>query len=511
MDPQNWQGLGRISAVIWCVLCLSLLGSGQSQAQEPGHQEETAISQELQQWQVLAISPGVKVLSQSYSNPGKVLPSDKDPEEVAQDWLADKGMEEGRNFMQEKLLYLSVGSAAINAKPSDPGFIDSRYLAFQRAELMAKAKTAIFLGVDLTTERGSSEREINPEERAAMEDIVKASSTIQGNAKMMEIKDTIYGLFQKTKILAHAKLDKAIEEAGSEATDEQRKLERKKEAAKTKRDRSKRLRNISEASVKAAACAFADVQGTQTIQAFEGSFHGNYKVVVISLWSQNLQRMVDSMQRGIAPRGLPRKVAKEEVSKQLPKGPEELACLSGVRAYINQDGEHVLLSFGQAGVEVIGGREDKAYEVAGKKARLRAMAAMRTFMGEKVAFSNTEELMEVLALYAGELQGEGEQEYRSISQFQEKIQAVAKKQKITGIHGLLTKELTHPFTDKSMVLKVIAWSPSSQALSNQLKKDIEHGVASPKAVKSADSPPKEETPARKGLITSGEGADEDAW
>ena len=70
-------------------------------------------------------------------------------------------------------------------------------------------------------------------------------------------------------------------------------------------------------------------------------------------------------------------------------------------------------------------------------------------------------LKEALALYASEAQDGGDSEYRSISQFQEKIQAVAAKQKITGLHGLTTKELVHPFTDKPMVLKVMAWSPSS--------------------------------------------------
>ena len=140
------------------------------------------------------------------------------------------------------------------------------------------------------------------------------------------------------------------------------------------------------------------------------------------------------------------------------------------------------------------------------------MAAMRTFMGEKLAFSATEELLEVLALYASEYQEDtGAQDYKSISQFQENIRAVSKKQKITGLHGLMTKELTHPFTDKPMVLKVMSWSPSSQAMAQELKQAIEHKPESTEPAKTPAVKKKVESPARKGVISSGQGADKDAW
>jgi hypothetical protein len=467
-------------------------------AQEPGAGEKAAISGEAQAWQVLATSPGVKVLSQVTHNPGRILEKGKNPLETAQDWLAENNLEEGRNLKNKKLLYISIGAATVNARPEDPGFIDSRFLAFQRAELEAKAKTAIFLGADLTTSKGASEREINPEERAALKDILNASPRLKRTTKAMNVDGSIFELFEKSNISIRTKPDKAIREA----------------AVESKTKKINRLRNISETSMKAAACAFAEVQGSQVIQAFEGSYHKNYQVVIITLWSQNLQKMVDSMVSGRALFGLERKKAKTEITGQLPENPKKLACMSGVRAYINQHGEHVLLAFGQAGVEVIGGREDKAYEKAGKKARLRALASMRTFMGEKVAFTASEELAEALALYADEYKGgEGSQEYKSISQFQEKIRAVSNRQKLTGVHGLLTKELIHPFTDKPMVLKIMAWSPSSQKMAQDIKQAIEykpeHSYGQKR--KEAIAVEEKEIIKRKGIISSGDGADEDAW
>ncbi|MEA3420323.1 MAG: hypothetical protein U9Q97_01445 [Acidobacteriota bacterium] len=511
MQSQTLRGLGFVLWFVWCVLGLSLLGCTLSLAQEPGQHEKAAISHEAQEWKVPATSPGVKVLSEHRKAPGKVLHSGINPLDVAYNWLSEQGLEEGRNFYQGKLLYISTGAASINATPADPGYIDSRFLAFQRAELEAKAKTAIYLGIDLTTERGSSEREINPEERAALEEIVNASPTLQKNATLMGVTDTIYGFFQKAKILAGAKLDQEIKKTGVEVTEERLEAKRRMVAIQTRRDMAGRLRNISEASLKASACAFADVQGTQIMQSFEGSYHDNYQVVVITLWSHNLQRLVDSMRRGTAPMALPRKQAKKKVANQLPEDPKELSCLTGVRAYIDQNGEHVLLSFGQSGVEVLAGRKDKAYALAGKKARLRAMAAMRTFMGEKMAFSSTEDLKEVLALYAGEYQGDtGVQDYQSISQFHERIRGISEKQRITGISNLLTRELIHPFTDKPIVFKVMSWSPSAQAAAQKLKRTIKHGSEKQHRSK-AIAQPQEQTSARKGIISSGEGADKDAW
>ncbi|OCC14202.1 putative periplasmic protein [Dissulfuribacter thermophilus] len=499
-----------VAAGCLIVMLVSIVSS--IDASGPEADEKAAVASEVQEWRVFATSPGVKILSESTSHPGVVLPHGRNPVEAAYEWLDNKGFEEGRNLYKGKLLYISVGTAVINARPSDPNFIDSRYLAFQRAELEAKAKTAIFLGVDIATRRGSSEREINPEERKELERIINFSANFRKKAAQAGILDQLYTIAKKSARLVEAKLDRQLMDSGVDVAAEKANKARKKAAANARRARLNKLRNISQVSLKAAACAFADVQGTQTIQTFEGSYHNGYQVVVITLWSLNMQRMVDTMVEGRGPAPLPRKRAKQEVLAQLPSDPSQLACLSGVRVFINQHGEHVLLAFGQAGVKVIGGRKDKAYALAGKKARLRAMAAVRSFMGERVFFAATEDMMEVLAQYLDEATGEGSDEYHAISKFQEKIEAVARCQKVRGLHGLFTKELKHPFTGRPMVLKVMAWSPQSQAAAMELGKAIEKGagaVAHPRPKRQVA--PLGPVPEKKGLVSSGEGADPDAF
>lgn len=479
-------------------------------AREPGRGEKAAVSQEAEQWQVLATSPDVKVVSQRIiSHPGVVLNTNEKPMDAAYDWLDKMGLEEGRNLLHGKLLYVSVGAAVVNAKPSDPAYIDSRYMAFQRAELQAKANTAIYLGVDLSTSRGSSDREINPEERKALMRLYNSSKTLQENAEKTGVAKTIKTLFRKSARLAEAKLDKALEKSGVDVKGEKKKRQNRARAQKTK---LQRLREISDTSVKTAASAFSEVQGTQVIQSFEGSYKKNYQVVVITLWSENLQKLVDSMISGTAPYRMDKKQAKASIMKQLPADPRELACLTGVRAYINQYGENVLLAFGQAGVEVIGGREDKAFMLAEKKARLRAMGALREFMGETVAFNSTEKLQEILGLYAGEYQGdEGSQEYRSISQFSEMVRGEAAKQKIVGVYHLLDRELKHPFTDRPMVLQVMAWSPASQKLAKEVRHKIENKRRDAAGPVHDYVRPVRNVPTKKGTISSGAGADPDAW
>jgi hypothetical protein len=511
MKSRRQSQLSRFCRIGFLGLGVFLMGPACSHGQQAVQQEKMVVTQKVE-WQVLATSPGVEVVIDGLSNPGRVLTAGQNARDAAQNWLLDKNLEEGRNLVDGKLVYVSVGAATVNARYTDPAFIDSRFLAFQRADLEAKAKTAIFLGVDLSTSRGSMEREINPQERAELEEIVNASPEMQANLQRMGIRDTVYSLFDKATRLMDAKLDKALKESGVDVAAE---AKQKQATEQAKRDRLSQLRNISDASFKAAACAFADVQGTQVIQAFEGSYHGNYQVVVITLWSQNLQRLVDIMKTGTAVHRMPLKQANQEVSRQLPTNPNELACLTGVRAYINQRGEHVLLAFGQAGVEVIGGRQDKAFELADKKARNRAMAAIRAFMGEKLAFAASEKLREALALYANEYQpGGGTEEYRSISQFQEMIAAQAERQKISGIHGLANKELKHPFTDRPMVLSVMAWSPASQEQAKGVGKAIEKGadaVPPPPPPPQSKPRPQDQVPGREGVINSGQGADKRAY
>ena len=491
-------------------LCLLLIIPS-AFAQEPGQAKKPEAFADAEKWQVMATSPGVKVVSEQQKNPGEVIFSDERPKDAAYNWLMAEGLEEGRNVYKGKLLYISVGSAAVNATPQDESYIDSRYLAFQRAALEAKAKTAIYLGVDLTTERGSSEREINPAERAALKNIYETSDTLQQNAEEMGVSGRINSILKKASRLTEAKLDEALKESGVDLEKEKERREARKAA---RRDRLQNLRSISDASVKAAASAFAEVQGTQVIQAFEGSYHGNYQVVVVTLWSKNLERMVKMMQYGAAPMQMPKKQAKDVVVRQLPDKDHELACLTGVRAYINQRGEHVLLAFGQAGVEVVGGRADKAFERAEDQARLRAMGALRNFMGERVAFSANEELREALALYASDYQGGGgESEYHAISQFNQMIEAQAEKQRITGAYSVYYRELKHPFTDRPMVLKVLAWSPESQAMAEDVQQMIQQEeIGSSTGGQGEQQPSNRETvPEREGTISSGEGADSDAF
>ncbi len=61
-----------------------------------------------------------------------------------------------------------------------------------------------------------------------------------------------------------------------------------------------------------------------------------------------------------------------------------------------------------------------------------------------------------------------------------------------------------------MVLKVMAWSPASQTMAAEVKEMIRHGADREKAEKPSAMDNKPRNPARKGVISSGEGGDLDA-
>lgn len=462
------------------------------------------------EWKVMLTGPGVKVISEEQFSPMNITDDLQSPEDAAQDWMVNKQWEQGRNYKKGKLIYISVGAASVNAKPDDPGYIDSRFLAYQRAELEAKAKTALFMGVDLTTERGSSEREINPQERAALEEIVNASPTLRKNLDAYNIKDKVYRWFEKGAEIIDQKLDRAIEDSGGDPAKTNKKMKEQKKAKAVKKTRQTNLSNISEASFKAAASSFSDLQGTQVFKTFEGSYRGNYQVVVVTMWSLNLQKIADSMQTGQVPLGLSAKKARAELKKQLQGDASKWSSRVGVHSYINQDGENVILAYGQSGVNVIAGRADKAFELAGKKAKSRAYAAMRSFMSEKVAFTLTEELREVLALYANDLgdSDDDSSEYKAFNQLQETIKSVSEQKSITGVFSVMKKEIDkHPFTGKPVVIQVMGWSPSSQKMAKQMKNEMKPKKESlPKTTSK-----KVKTEYKKGIISSDDDPNDDAY
>ena len=466
-------------------------------AQEPGQSEKAAVSAESSQWQVLATSPGVKVIIENQGSPGFVLKNSENPLDAASNWLTSKGLQQGRMIKNDKLLYISVGAATIMAKPDEEEFIDSRYLAFQRAELDAKAKLAMTLGVDLSTERGSANLRTSPKERQALKELYSSSKALQNSAEKAGIADRIKSIFDKATRLAETKLDNALEEA--EATPEKNKAD----------NNILKSININDTSLKASAAAYTEVQGAQVIQTFEGSYRDSYMVVVVTLWSQNIQKLVDSMISGQNPAQLDPVTAKKEIIKQLPTNPDELMCLTGVRAYINERGERTLLAFGQAGV-MDTGEEAMDYMDAHEAAGLRALSALRTFMGETVLKNSTTEVYEALARYVYK-DGKRKREYGLVNELESKIQAKATEQKITGIQSVYSKEISHSFTGRPLVLEVYAWSPGSQAMAKDIKAKIENKSMPTVESEVRNHIQKKPATAKKGLKSSGAGADSDAW
>ena len=475
-------------------------------AQTPGQLEKAAVSEDATEWKILVTSPEVKVLQESYSSPGFVLDQSQQPLKAAYNWLASQGLQQGRQIKNDKLLYVSLGSAVIFAKPSEAEYIDSRYLAFQRAELDAKAKIAINLGVDLSTERGSASLRTTPKERQALKDLYSSSKALQNSAEKAGISDRIISIFDKATRLAEAKLDSALEETETKPQ-KQAKAEAEAEA-KAKEDNLKSI-NINDTSIKTSAAAYAEIQGAQVIQTFEGSFHDSYMVVVITLWSQNIQKLVDSMIAGELPVNLENASAKEEILKQLPKDPDKLSCLTGVRVYINEHGERTLLAFGQAGVMDTG---EKAMDFmdAEEAANQRALSALRTFMGESVLKTSTNEIYEALGRYVYK-DGKNRREYNQVNELESKIQAQAANQHIAGVQYIYSDGIVDSLTNRSMVLVVCAWSPSSQEMAKDMRKEMQKDLMSPAASEVEYSVPQEPATAKKGLKSSGKGADSDAW
>ena len=126
---------GNLYIIILAIFALTLVFNiSQTEAVET-NDNTTVIDKAVnsKKLQLLAASPEIKNLQEAITKPGALIKDVADPHDKAVEWLLSQGLEEGRNLVGDKLYYTSVGSAVINAKPSDPGYINSRFLAFQRA------------------------------------------------------------------------------------------------------------------------------------------------------------------------------------------------------------------------------------------------------------------------------------------------------------------------------------------------------------------------------------------
>ncbi|MDP6890570.1 MAG: hypothetical protein QF471_04510 [Phycisphaerales bacterium] len=405
-------------------------------------------------------------------------------------FLAKKGWSEGPN--KGGKLQISVGTAAIRAKPGKRGYLNARKIAFTRALLDAKKQMSEYLGQSIS--RTMTESVVEPDESAQWKDIEAA------NAAASEPVDL--SLFDKGMMLLHNELDQELASRDIDTSTPEGQAKAETVAKALLADR-----RFSDAISTMARNEVAGLTAFKTFECQPSSSQG--EIYVVCAYTEKTRQMASAMLgRGGGP-------SKKEAGKKPPlreqlPGPDQLACTYGVQQRVDENGNVCVVAFGH-GVPKTKSRD--SMKTARRKAKVAADGAIRSFAGEMVGVSSSLDSAESFQEFA-DAAGNESSIYENAESFQEVTNTVAESLDIAGITTIWSGEVTHPISKAKFYVVVRQWSPASADQANSLRVALNKTAGSRGGAGRTAPPPTApgsggQTPIASGGSGSGEGAEGD--
>jgi len=361
-------------------------------------------------------------------------------------FLKSMGMKRGRNVKKNGSPYfVFVGDGEISAKSRDNLMIhDARSAAFNEAFIEAKTNYVKSLGLEITRELSSKTYTNNMPDTMAEDAIKTAVGT-----------DT--SSFDKLKKLISVKLDSALKEEGynPEMADAE------KEAIKKKILRSREITNLFTAS------AQSMISGFQSFKIFEkpvGSERGS--ITVVALWSPKLNQLAQAIKSGST--NVPKGTVQKPIEEQLKlDDPNSLLASFGTKMYVNENGNLVLVSYGQASPSIE--NDPGALSTACDIAESRAYENMVTYAREQVMYEEMRKEIDKAETFTKD----GMQAYESTNArevnnlINSKSSMTLKGQSLIGSYPI-----TSPNYKSTSCVAVTQWSAEGVAAANQSRNEM---------------------------------------
>ncbi len=356
------------------------------------------------------------------------------------DWekgLREKGLKEGAN---ERDIYIASGRRTVNFPIDHPGFHEARSIAYDVAYLRAKAQMVRFLGLEI--EKNSSFEAL---ENARWSD---------GQGEAIERLDQNDRIMKKMQDLGEAQLDQELAKLDpTYDPDKYGSREQKEEAA----------RDVFRRQIATVVSSF--VSGALPIEVLEGPTQSgkSYEILVGLVWSPRLELAARAIAGGYAPAST--RKAGVSVSEWLPKRKDSISASWGVHKLIDENGDQVFVGFGQAAPRRASpSRRARAEDMAVSRAELRAVGAIRGFVGETVRSARADEGEETAIEYAdaafsGEIRND----------FTEKLKSNADAIELTGLTVVGRWVVPHPANGQKVAVVAVSWSPTGLATAKQVR------------------------------------------
>ena len=349
----------------------------------------------------------------------------------AEDFVASKGWTIGFNPDGR---YVAVGSAGIIGSPSDKNFQTSRRIAFQKAMLEAKTEIVKQFSLEISSKLEYALTEPSEFER---EEAKAAAAAVEPS------------ILDKLRTLAHKKLDKELEKEG--VTKDEPLPEEEVKGLLNTEDFKKITEQVARAQV-----------GALVVSKI---FEQDGEIAVVAYYSDKTKLLAGAINgTGACPKGKPRKNGSIRDWVRGLKVGTQLYPAMGVQLTTDEDGNIVILSYGQASAKSASKTSAKA---AFAKATASADADIRSFAGEAVAFAQTDKEMQSSKEFEN-----GTFESETDTSMEQRISAVADKLKITGITTLRTWNFVDKRSGTGVFGVVRMWSVKSSAQANESRESM---------------------------------------
>ena len=388
---------------------------------------------------------------------------DKEVGDIMQDFLDQKGWQEGPNNKNGKEFFVVVGEQEILAGYKEKSFISSRQNAFTRAMAKAKRSMVEYLETEIETSM-QSEMEIPSEKReearlAELKSEVMAIKELQnaagaGKSDVQKKGDEWGSEFVKKMASGANKLyrEKLDQELRAKGIDPKQPVDSqllKKELSESFQESTKAL-------------AQSRVLGIQAYATFEHlpKNKKNGTIGVVAIWSKKLHAMALAITQGgvLIPPGTP----KQSLKNQIPKNKLDLLMTFGVQLKTDENGALNLVSFCQSAQ-----KNKRAASAASRMAVLCAQKQIRQYAGESLYSSSRADGAESLEAFEGDMDV-----YENDDSFKDAIKTESEELKISGISKLKNWHTKHPITGQQIRGSVVSWSPQSSDFAKGMKNRV---------------------------------------
>ena len=421
---------------------------------------------------VLAMATGLAINAIAEDNPETIIKTASAPmetplkkESVEDRWQAflaarnlNTGVQEGGvTLIPDRDIIISSGSEFTKTGLGQPGWIESRVVAFERAELEAKAKIIRYLSETIETKRSLE----------LLENAAWSDGSVDEVKRLGEVQSTLARIGKKSLALTESTLDKALQKMDPD-------YDAEKYADKTPQELKVIVEDTFMRHIR--SVAFRTLIGVTPIYTTESKVGGEYRVLIGVIWSPKLNRLALSLFNDEY--NIPAVAPGAELEMQLPAHPETLLGTWGTRIVIDENGHYAVLGYAQSQPRRSGpAKVQAALQTAKEIAANRARAQIVNYIKEGLTVRDEEKSRELSREFSDMTVGT-----ETVRKYNHRIAGRKIKVKLRGLRVLKQWDMEHPETGQKVAGAIVAWSPSSAALSEKIDSVMK---ARPKADKAA--------------------------